>query len=278
MRPELVAPPEIVYNADEAKKYTQNSRIISIQNEMTYRALELLNLPTIDGEPVPSLILDIGCGSGLSSDVLSEEGHSWVGLDISQHMLSTAQSRNIEGGDLFLQDIGEGLGFRPGSFDGCISISVLQWLCNADASHHEPRARLNRFFTTLYTSLSRGAKAVFQFYPAENQSELIVSSAMKAGFTGGIVVDYPNSAKAKKYYLVLFAGYSGGSGPALPQGLQDEQSVAYSRQRIRDNRSVGRRPVKDKDWVLRKKELARIRGRQTANDSKYTARKRNPKF
>ena len=45
----------------------------------------------------------------------------------------------------------------------------------------------------------RGAKAVFQFYP-ENpaQMELITQQAMKAGFTGGVVVDYPNSTKAKK--------------------------------------------------------------------------------
>lgn len=30
------------------------------------------------------------------------------------------------------------------------------------------------------------------------QLELITAQAMKAGFTGGMVVDYPNSAKAKK--------------------------------------------------------------------------------
>jgi len=40
---------------------------------------------------------------------------------------------------------------------------------------------------------------VFQFYP-ENpaQMELITEQAMKAGFTGGVVIDYPNSTKAKK--------------------------------------------------------------------------------
>lgn len=26
----------------------------------------------------------------------------------------------------------QGFGFRPGTFDGCISISALQWLCNSD--------------------------------------------------------------------------------------------------------------------------------------------------
>lgn len=29
---------------------------------------------------------------------------------------------------------------------------------------------------------------------------------MKCGFTGGLIVDYPNSTRAKKYYLVIEAG------------------------------------------------------------------------
>jgi hypothetical protein len=32
--------------------------------------------------------------------------------------------------------------------------------------------------------------------------ELITSAAMRCGFTGGLVVDYPNSTRAKKYCFV----------------------------------------------------------------------------
>lgn len=38
--------------------------------------------------------------------------------------------------------------------------------------------------------------------------ELVTSQAMKAGFYGGILVDFPNSTKAKKYFLVLMTGGS----------------------------------------------------------------------
>ena len=31
---------------------------------------------------------------------------------------------------------------------------------------------------------------------------------MKNGFIGGLIVDFPNSKKAKKYFLYLMAGYS----------------------------------------------------------------------
>jgi 18S rRNA (guanine1575-N7)-methyltransferase len=171
------------------------------------------------------------------------------------------------------------MGFRPGTFDGCISISVVQWLCNADKQSHNPRKRLNRFFTTLYTAMAKGARCVFQFYP-ENpaQIELIVGSAMKAGFNGGLVIDFPNSTKAKKYFLVLFAGVS--YKPELPKGLDesDERAIAYSGDRIRERTSKSKKKVKDKGWILKKKESRRKKGLPTPTDTKYTARKRGPRF
>jgi len=50
---------------------------------MTYRALELLNLPPDE----PAYLLDIGCGSGLSGEILDEEGYMWSGVDIAPSML-----------------------------------------------------------------------------------------------------------------------------------------------------------------------------------------------
>ncbi len=35
---------------------------------------------------------------------------------------------------------------------------------------------------------------------------MITTTAMKCGFSGGVIVDFPNSAKAKKLYLVINAG------------------------------------------------------------------------
>ncbi|KAI5478997.1 williams-Beuren syndrome critical region protein 22 [Pseudohyphozyma bogoriensis] len=287
-RPEHLAPPQVFYNADEAKKYTNNSRIQNIQVEMTYRCLELLGLPPSEDdedEPKPSFILDIGAGSGLSGEILTEEGHEWVGLDISGGMLEQALEREVEG-DLLLSDIGQGIPYRAGSFDGAISVSVLQWLCNADASSHSPPQRLLRFFTDLFGVLTRGSKAVFQFYPeSDEQVKFIMNFATKAGFGGGLVVDYPNSSKKKKFYLVLFAG-SPPNAPkasqALPSALGVEgDKVAYekTRERRKDRRGKVRKNIKDVDWILKKKELYRARGKEgVPRDSKYTARSRKPRF
>lgn len=67
-------------------------------------------------------------------------------------------------GDVCLHDMGHGMPLRAGTFDGAISISAVQWLCNADKASHEPRKRLKRFFETLYAALRRGARAVLQIY------------------------------------------------------------------------------------------------------------------
>lgn len=63
-----------------------------------------------------------------------------------------AKEKEVEG-DLVLGDLGQGLPFRAGSFDGAISISALQWLCNADQASHNPVKRLHRFFSSLYSCL-----------------------------------------------------------------------------------------------------------------------------
>ena len=66
--------------------------------------------------------------------------------------IAVAKEREVSG-DLFLWDMGDGLGFRPGTFDGVISISALQWLCNADKKTHQPAKRLYHFFTSLYACM-----------------------------------------------------------------------------------------------------------------------------
>merc|ERR1719277_2358491 len=143
---------------------------------------------------------------------------------------------------------------------------------------HSPPKRLLKFFTTLYACLSRGTRAVFQLYPESSQQlELITQQSMRAGFTGGLVVDYPNSTKAKKIFLCLFAG---GSNQNLPQGLgtgadnMNSNQVKYSDKRERVKQMRGKPPKKSRDWVKDKKERRRRQGREVRSDSKFTGRRR----
>jgi len=157
------------------------------------------------------------------------------------------------------------------------SISVLQWLLNADTSSHSPPQRLARFFTTLHSALRNPSRAVFQFYPSsDDQVQLITQSAQRAGFGGGLVVDYPNSKKARKMYLCLMVGQQevprGIEGEKIPTGVEEtarqREGVRNERRRrkekVDDRRKgkKGRKDVKAKDWILKKKELYRTRGKE----------------
>ena len=245
---------------------------------MTTRALELLNLDT------PSLILDVGCGSGLSGEILSsvpeDEGgpHMWVGMDVSASMLDVALQRDVEG-DLLLADIGQGVPFRAGAFDAAISISAIQWLCNAESSETSPAGRLSRFFNGLYASLRRGARAVCQFYPKNDvQRNMITAAAVKAGFGAGLLEDDPGTKNVKLYLVLTVGGWNAnGSGDitGVVQGMEGVD-VMDSRRSLK----TGKGEIKkhSKQWIIKKKEQMERKGKVVRATSKYTGRKRRIAF
>lgn len=330
-RPELTGHAAHFYNEKEARKYDSSSRMMSVQREITERAVELLRLPEFtEQNHRPALVLDIGCGSGLSGQVLEEYGHIWVGCDVSRDMLMVAKERmdrqtqdaanmrrkddrmnddaakrsadddesgssddeDVQGstGDLLHHDMGTGLPFRPATFDACISISAIQWLCYSNSAQQIPKQRLTRFFASLYSVLKRGGRAVLQFYPeTAEQAVLISETATACGFTGGVVVDYPNSAKAKKHYLVLSfdrsnAQKKGAIDASQQQKLQQANHVQVETSLVptRDGKKAKvirkKKGVKTKEWILHKKETERMRGKAVRPDTKYTARRRPTKF
>lgn len=120
-------------------------------------------------------------------------------------------------------------------------------------------------------------------------------------------MDYPNSKKAKKIFLVLFVGSGGGGGgQKVPEGLEGEEQedgkARFERRREKDHerRSGGKKKgIKDRDWILKKKEVSiynllllwtasvadpplklyRQRGKEgVPRDSKFTGRKRRTVF
>lgn len=280
-RPEHVAPPEQFYNAHEASKYSVSSRMCAVQSELARRCVELLRLPP--GDSSPMLLLDIGCGTGISGQILTEAGHHWLGLDISCPMLAEALDRDVDG-DLMQLDVGSGVSVRMGCLDGAISVSALQWLCVADSAMQSPHRRLNTFFSSLYAALRHSARAALQFYPeSPAQLDLITSAATRAGFSGGLLVDYPNSAKAKKYYLVLTAGPPP-KNHDLPRPLVSNADIDSGHIRNESRhpaRNISRKVPRNttrRALVIEKKQRRRRQGYDERPDTKYTGRRRRVRF
>lgn len=272
-RPEDILPPDLYYNDTESAKYTTSSRIQAIQASMTNRALELLDLDQ------SSFILDIGCGSGLSGEILSEDGHLWVGMDIAPSMLDIALQREDVEGDLFLADMGQGIPFRAGAFDAAISISAIQWLCNAETSGVSPEGRLRRFFDGLYAALKRGGKAVCQFYPKnEQQRTMISSAAVRAGFGAGILEDDGGTKNVKTYLVLSVGGGDITSTVSKMEGVDIEDGRRF-REAMHNKKGKRGEDVKgSKAWVHKRKDKMRNKGKVVKTDSKYTGRRRGPTF
>ncbi|KAG0419313.1 18S rRNA (guanine-N(7))-methyltransferase bud23 [Dictyocoela roeselum] len=177
--PEHTMPAELFYT----KAYNKKSTFIT-QSRLMERCLQLLDK---DG-----MILDVGCGSGLLS------GDKWFGIDISRDLLGEAECPLA----LVNGDIGEGLPFKPGTFDGVVSVSCIQWLMHSFRKEHDVMERVDGFFRSLYFVLKREGRAVLQFYPQKGEIDAFMSSAKKAGFSGGVVIDNEGTRRVK-YYLVL---------------------------------------------------------------------------
>lgn len=98
---------------------------------------------------------------------------------------------------------------------------------------------------------------------------MITSAAQKAGFGGGLVVDYPNSTKKRKMYLCLMVGQQ-----EIPKGIDGEEATLSEKRRkgeeVKNEKSRrkvgGKKGKKDKldgkEWILKKKELYRTRGKE----------------
>ena len=175
-------------------------------------------------------------------------------------MLGVALEKEVDG-DLFLADAGQGVPFRAGTFDAAISISAIQWLCNAETSDESPAGRLSRFFNGLYASLRRGGRAVCQFYPKNDDQKKIVSqAAVKAGFGAGLLED-DMGTKSAKTYLVLTVGGGDLDGDitGVVRGM-DGVDVVDQRRGAKNKRRGDDKPG-SKAWIMRKKEQMERKGK-----------------
>lgn len=163
------------YDAQRTKAYTE--KLVRPQAVLATRCLELSGLDSSDSP----LVLDLGCGSGLSIEPLQRKGCTVIGVDLSLEMLRAAHKSGME---VIQADISEALPLRSALFDAIFSVSALQFLCDSAGRSAENRAETcfdeaKRLLTRnrmahdrmAHDRLehdrlnSRVAMAVFQFHP-----------------------------------------------------------------------------------------------------------------
>jgi 18S rRNA (guanine1575-N7)-methyltransferase len=225
--PEDAGDPDAHYTAAEAGRYSAQNG--GVQADLATACLRFLGLGPSPATHSPPhrrlLLLDAGCGSGLSTAAAAALGHTLLGCDLSSAMLGAACGGNpaterackglVWRGDLGV--VAPLRGSATGLFDGAISVSAIQWLIPSEGDAAAGTRRLDAFFTGLAASLVPGAGAVLQFYPrADPDATAVRAAADRAGFHAALFADVPHAkGGARKTFLgAVKERKVGGSAPA----------------------------------------------------------------
>jgi 18S rRNA (guanine1575-N7)-methyltransferase len=156
----------------------------------------------------PYLFLDLGCGTGYSSEVLLENGHRVIGIEVLNDMIIKARNKKIlfqnnNNFELILADINY-LPLKRNSIDHIISISAYNFITYNRNNERDKIKTINNTAKYLYKVLkSESGRIVIEFYPKDDEElDLFVSSFKKNGFDGYLIKSKPNQ-KAGQTYLNL---------------------------------------------------------------------------
>ncbi|MFW9938359.1 MAG: class I SAM-dependent methyltransferase [Candidatus Thorarchaeota archaeon] len=183
------------YNEQTLSKYAKSKNMMRIQEKITIRALEILEL-----KKKRPLILDAGSGPGFAAVYLKEKGYRTIALDIISGFLYFYDIKDLNPivADMCYSP------FKYNSFDAIISISALQWIYR-DLNNAFMKNKLINMAKSFYQILKPNHKVVIQFYP---KSKEILESLIKiilnsTNFKGNLIIDNPNNPKKRKIFLEL---------------------------------------------------------------------------
>lgn len=234
--PELTNPPELFYNEKESKKYHMNSRIDRIQREITERCLELLPV-----REKREMILDIGCGSGISTEAIDnyiesgENNNQDINTDINNDVPdnnatdNNDSDNNQDNSDVDLPVLSNAfiigldiswdmLSLTQPDHSFFLSDIGTPWPLADDSIDYAISASVVQWLFHSYkkedeplerirmffSELHRVVKhsSVLQFYTTEKQTGIFLKMAKRVGFKGGMQIDGEGTKKEKKYLIL----------------------------------------------------------------------------
>ncbi len=180
------------YESGLGRAHVETGAVRRVQRELALRALMHAQIP------LNEKVLDAGCGSGFSLEVLKEAGYKPEGFDISPALVALSAKKGFKAKEGDLRKIP----FSDGSFGAMISISAIQWLLQG--SEIEKRENMKKCAKEFFRVLKPSGKAAIQFYPKTEGDLMLAGTAFKnAGLKTTIITENENNPKKRRFFLVL---------------------------------------------------------------------------
>jgi len=189
----------------DAEAYGSSRWMARNQVQTTQKVLELLESDQIGGQisdkSSKSLFLDIGCGTGFSSHTIlnSNFENRIIGIDISLDMIK--QCEKDPEIHIILADM-RYPPFRPEKFNYVISISAFNFASHGARSKNHMKNLIQKALNALEMILVKKGRVGIEFYPTESEENFFISGLRNLNFTGGLIIEQPNSKHEKKFLIL----------------------------------------------------------------------------
>ncbi|MBD3195769.1 MAG: methyltransferase domain-containing protein [Candidatus Lokiarchaeota archaeon] len=207
------------YIGERAQEYGTLDWMEKNQKKTTRQCVEYLfdsKLGSIEIEDFSNyLILDLGCGTGFSSEALLDLNFNVVGIDILFDMIEKANAKktdfsSIQIFELILASITQ-LPFQPNSFDFIVSISAYNFITYKKKTMGEVNHILNETAAYLSKLLKDNGRIVIEFYPNTiKELNLFTSSFTNNNFNGFYIKQNPTQKSGQTFLLLKKGGINYG--------------------------------------------------------------------
>jgi ubiquinone/menaquinone biosynthesis C-methylase UbiE len=190
------------YIGDKSVEYDNSTWMEYLRDD---KLDSLGNYDVLDGNPY--IIVDLGCGSGFSSEILVDSGHRVIGIDILIDMISKAKtkkkiSEHKKDLELILADINH-IPLRKASINHIISISAYNFIIYGAKTIREKFKTANNTALYLKKIMKPKGRIIIEFYPKdEKELDLFISSFNSNDFDGFMIKKNP-AQKAGQTFLLL---------------------------------------------------------------------------
>ncbi|MFX1313252.1 MAG: class I SAM-dependent methyltransferase [Promethearchaeota archaeon] len=202
------------YLKDKAEEYDNSRWMERNQKRATLLSIQYLYDEKLSGKEDKEiniedshLILDLGCGTGFSSEILHDNGFRVIGIDILSDMLLKAREKkkileSYKDLELILADINF-LPIKRTSIDYIISISSYNFIASGHENCGEKVKRIHQTAKYLNKVLKTAGRIIIEFYPKDDKELTIFNKSFIMNGFEGYMVKTKSSQKSGQTFLLL---------------------------------------------------------------------------